>query len=146
MASRGIKDRVAIIGMGCTKFGEHWDKSAEDLMVEAAYDAYESAGIDPNDVDAYWLGTMGSGVSGLTLSEPLKIQYKPVTRVENMCATGSESLRQACYAVASGAFDCAMAIGVEKLKDSGFSGLVVTNPPNDGTPANMTPPALFSLL
>jgi acetyl-CoA C-acetyltransferase len=82
----------------------------------------------------------------LTLSEPLKIDYKPVTRVENMCATGSESLRQACYAVASGAYDMAMAIGVEKLKDSGFSGLVMTNPPNDGTPASMTPPALFSLL
>jgi acetyl-CoA C-acetyltransferase len=146
MGSHGIKDRVAIIGMGCTKFGEHWDKSAEDLMVEAAYSAYESAGLTPDDVDAYWLGTMGSGVSGLTLSEPLKIQYKPVSRVENMCATGSESLRQAAYAVASGAFDCVMAIGVEKLKDSGFSGLVVTNPPNDGTPANMTPPALFSLL
>src|SRR5208337_3772189 len=79
-------------------------------------------------------------------SEPLKIQYKPVTRVENMCATGSESLRQACYAVASGAYDIAMAIGVEKLKDSGFSGLVMTNPPNDGTPATITPPALFSLL
>src|SRR6266571_189326 len=143
MASQGIKDRVAIIGMGCTKFGEHWDKSVEDLMVEAAYD---TAGVDPSDIDAYWLGTMGSGVSGLTLSEPLKIQYKPVTRVENMCATGSEALRQACYAVASGAFDVAMAIGVEKLKDSGFSGLVVTDPPNDGTPAHMTPPALFSLL
>ncbi|HVN91597.1 MAG TPA: acetyl-CoA acetyltransferase [Candidatus Binataceae bacterium] len=146
MASRGIKDRVAIVGMGCTKFGEHWDKGADDLMIDAAYEAYKSAGIEPKDVDAYWLGTMGSGVSGLTLSEPLKIQYKPVTRVENMCATGSESLRQAAYAVASGAFDCVMAIGVEKLKDSGFSGLVVTNPPNDGTPANMTPPALFSLL
>src|SRR6201997_209263 len=89
---------------------------------------------------------MGSGISGLTLSEPLKIQYKPVTRVENMCATGSESLRQACYAVASGAYDVVMALGVEKLKDSGFSGLVMTNPPNDGTPSNMTPPALFSLL
>ena len=45
MASKGIKDRVAIIGMGCTKFGEHWDKGAEDLLVEAAYDAYESAGV-----------------------------------------------------------------------------------------------------
>jgi acetyl-CoA C-acetyltransferase len=146
MGSHGIKDRVAIVGMGCTKFGEHWDKSADDLMIDAAYSAYESAGVDPKDVDAYWLGTMGSGVSGLTLSEPLKIQYKPVTRVENMCATGSESLRQAAYAVASGAFDCVMAIGVEKLKDSGYSGLVMTNPPNDGTPANMTPPALFSLL
>ena len=112
MASKGIKDRVAIVGMGCTKFGEHWDKGAEDLLVDAAYQAYESAGIGPDDVDAYWLGTMGSGISGLTLSEPLKIQYKPVTRVENMCATGSEALRQAAYAVASGAFDVAMAIGV----------------------------------
>src|ERR1700688_932718 len=146
MASRGIKDRVAIIGMGCTKFGEHWDKGPEDLLVDAAYQAYESAGLQPEDVDAYWLGTIASGVSGLTLSEPLKINYKPVTRVDNMCATGSESLRQACYAVASGAYDIAMAIGVEKLKDSGFSGLVMTNPPNDGTPAAMTPPALFSLL
>jgi len=146
MASKGIKDRVAIIGMGFTKFGEHWDKGADDLLCDAAYEAYASAGVQPGDVDAYWLGTMGSGVSGLTLSEPLKIDYKPVTRVENMCATGSESLRQACYAVASGAYDMAMAIGVEKLKDSGFSGLVMTNPPNDGTPAAMTPPALFSLL
>src|SRR5258708_35336981 len=103
MGSHGIKDRVAIVGMGCTKFGEHWDKSAADLMIDAAYAAYESAGVDPKDVDAYWLGTMGSGVSGLTLSEPLKIQYKPVTRVENMCATGSESARQAGECVASGA-------------------------------------------
>ncbi len=146
MASRGIKDRVAIIGMGCTKFGEHWDKGVDDLVVEAAYEAYESAGVDPDDIDAYWLGTMGSGISGLTLSEPLKIQYKPVTRVENMCATGSESLRQAAYAVASGAYDIVMAIGVEKLKDSGYSGLVGNRPPNDGTEGNMTAPASFSLL
>ena len=146
MASKGIKDRVAIVGMGCTKFGEHWDKGTEDLLVDAAYQAYESAGVEPNDIDAYWLGTMGSGISGLTLSEPLKIQYKPVTRVENMCATGSEALRQACYAVASGAFDIAMAIGVEKLKDSGYSGLVINNPPNDGTQGSMTAPASFSLL
>jgi acetyl-CoA C-acetyltransferase len=146
MASKGIKDRVAIIGMGCTKFGEHWDKGPDDLLIDAAYEAYASAGIDPDAVDAYWLGTMGSGISGLTLSEPLKIGYKPVTRVENMCATGSEALRQACYAVASGAYDIAMAIGVEKLKDSGYSGLVVSNPPNDGTLGSMTAPASFSLL
>ncbi len=114
------------------KFGEHWDKGADDLLIDAAYDAYASAGIDPNEVDAYWLGTMGQ-LSGLTLSVPLKIPYKPVTHVENFCATGSESLRQACYAVASGAYDVAMAIGVEKLKDSGYSGLVGSEPPNDGT-------------
>jgi len=116
------------------------------LLVEAAYEAYESAGVTPDDVDAYWLGTMGSGISGLTLSEPLKIQFKPVTRVENMCATGSEAMRQAAYAVASGAFDMAMAIGVEKLKDSGYSGLVGNVPPNDGTEGSMTAPASFSLL
>jgi len=145
MASNGIKDRVAIVGMGCTQFGEHWDKGPDDLLIDAAYEAYASAGVDPKDVDAYWLGTMGQ-LSGLTLSVPLKIPYKPVTHVENYCATGSESLRQACYAVASGAYDIAMAIGVEKLKDSGFSGLVVSDPPNDGTLGNMTAPASFSLL
>ena len=145
MASNGIKDRVAIVGMGCTPFGEHWQKSPEDLLVDAAYEAFKSASIDPNDIDAYWLGTMGS-LSGLTLSVPLKIQDKPVTRVENFCATGSEALRQACYAVASGAYDKVMAIGVEKLKDSGYSGLVVNDPPNDGTSSTMTAPASFSLL
>ncbi len=146
MASKGIKDRVAIVGMGCTPFGEHWDKGPEDLLVDAAYDAYASAGMDPDDVDAYWLGTMGSGLSGLMLSEPLKLQYKPVTHVENFCATGSEALRQACYAVASGAYDIAMAIGVEKLKDSGYSGLTGITLPSDGTDSTMTAPAMFSLL
>jgi len=145
MGSNGIRDRVAIVGMGCTQFGEHWDKGPDDLLIDAAYAAYESAGMQPNDVDAYWLGTMGQ-LSGLTLSVPLKIDYKPVSHVENFCATGSEALRQACYAVASGAYDIAMAIGVEKLKDSGYSGLVVASPANDGTLGTMTPPAQFSLL
>jgi acetyl-CoA C-acetyltransferase len=145
MASNGIRDRVAIVGMGCTSFGEHWNRSQDDLLIEAAEAAYASAGVDADRVDAYWLGTMGN-LSGLTLSEPLKLNYKPVTHVENYCATGSEALRNACYAVASGAYDCVMAIGVEKLKDSGFSGLVVTPPPSDGTQPAMTAPASFSLL
>ena len=122
MASKGIKDQVAIVGMGCTPFGEHWDKSVDDLVIESTQEAYASAGVVQNDVDAFWFGTMGSGVSGLTLSRPLQIDYKPVTRLENMCATGSEAFRNACYAVASGAYDMVMAVGVEKLKDSGFSG------------------------
>jgi acetyl-CoA C-acetyltransferase len=146
MASNGIRDRVAIVGMSCTSFGEHWQKSAADLLIDASRDAYRSAQVESDAVDAYWLGTMGSGLSGLTLSEPLKLQYKPVTHVENYCATGSEALRNACYAVASGAYDLVMAIGVEKLKDSGFSGLVVPNPASDGTEAAVTAPATFSLL
>jgi acetyl-CoA C-acetyltransferase len=89
---------------------------------------------------------MGSGTSGLVLSEALKLDYKPVTRLENMCATGSEAMRNAAYAVASGAYDLVMAIGVEKLKDSGYSGLVGSRPPDDGTGQNMSAPAMFSLL
>ena len=146
MASRGIRDKVAIVGVGCTPFGEHWAKSADDLLVDAHQAALTSAGIQAEDIDAYWFGTQGSGNSGLALSRPLKLDYRPVTRLENMCATGSEAFRNACYAVASGAYDVAMAIGVEKLKDSGYSGLVTARPAADGTLATLTAPAVFSLL
>ncbi len=146
MASNGIRDRVAIVGMGCTAFGEHWDKGPADLLVESSGDAFRSSAIDSDQIDAFWLGTMGSGTSGLMLSEALKLPYKPVTRLENMCATGSEAMRNAAYAVASGAYDLVMAIGVEKLKDSGFSGLTGSRPPGDGTESNLTAPATFSLL
>ena len=83
---------------------------------------------------------------GVTLAAPLKLQGKPVTRVENYCATGSEALRQACYAVASGAYDIAMAIGVEKVKDSGYQGLNAFPIPNDGTNRTLTAAAMFSLV
>ncbi|HVF76465.1 MAG TPA: acetyl-CoA acetyltransferase [Acidimicrobiales bacterium] len=146
MGSHGIRDRVAIVGMGCTPFREHWDRSTDDLLIDAANEAMTSASVPPEDIDAYWLGTMASGYSGITLSKPLKLDYKPVSRNENFCATGSEAFRNACYAVASGAYDMAMAIGVEKLKDSGISGLYAPGPVTDGTDPNLTAPALFSLL
>ena len=123
MGSHGIKDRVAIVGMGCTPFREHFDKGLDDLMVDASTQAFASAGVAKDDVDAYWLGTAQSGMSGITLARPLQLEGKPVTRVENYCATGSEALRNAAYAVASGAYDIAMAVGVEKIKDSGYAGL-----------------------
>ncbi|GAA4978693.1 acetyl-CoA acetyltransferase [Yinghuangia aomiensis] len=146
MTSHGIRDRVAIVGMGCTPFGEHWARSADDLLVDAAQEALGSAGLRHEDLDAYWLGTVGSGRSGMMLSQALKLDYKPVSRNENMCATGSDAFRNACYAVASGAYDVAMAIGVEKLKDSGYSGLLSPKPPNDGTEIALTAPSMFSLL
>jgi len=148
MSSKGIADKVAIVGMGCTRFGERWDASTDDLLIEAVGEALSSAGLARDDVDAWWLGTLASGQSGLTLSRPLGLDYKPVTRVENYCATGSESFRSACYAVASGAYDRVMAVGVEKLKDSGFSGLLRTDPPADGTASelSLTAPAAFSML
>ncbi|HUY21797.1 MAG TPA: acetyl-CoA acetyltransferase [Acidimicrobiales bacterium] len=146
MASHGIRDRVAIVGMGCTPFGEHWDKGLDDLIIEASGDAFSSAGVTKDDVDAYWLGTAQSGMSGITLARPLQLDCKPVTRVENYCTTGSEALRAAAYAVASGAYDIAMAVGAEKVKDSGYQGLNAAGPPNDGTARTLTAAAMFSMV
>ncbi|XVQ08256.1 acetyl-CoA acetyltransferase [Spirillospora sp. CA-255316] len=146
MASRGIKDRVAIVGMGCTRFAEHWDQGVDELLLDAAGEAFASAGVTKEQVDAYWLGTAQSGMSGMTLSRPLRLRGKPVTRVENYCATGSEALRQAAYAVASGAYDIAMAIGVEKVKDSGYQGLNAFPIPGDGTQRTLTAAAMFSMV
>src|SRR5712691_9913499 len=142
MASHGIKDRVAIIGMGCTRFVEHWGKGLDDLLIDASNEAYASAGVDKKDVDAYWFGTAQGGMSGITLARPLQLEGKPVTRVENYCATGSEALRQAAYAVASGAYDIVMAVGGEKTKDGGYQGLAAALPPNDGTARTLTAAAM----
>ncbi len=126
MAS-GIKDKVAILGMGCSKFGERWNDSAEDLMVEAFQECIADAGIDKNQIQAAWLGLcfdeINLGKSALSASVTLRLPNIAVTRVENFCASGTESFRGAVYAVASGACDIALAIGVEKLKDIGYGGL-----------------------
>ena len=126
MAS-GIKDKVAIIGMGCSRFGERWDSGPDDLMVEAFNEALQDAGIERDRIDAAWLGVFfdeqNVGKSALPLSMALRLPNVPVTRVENLCATGTEALRGAVYAVAAGACDIALAMGVEKLKDTGYSGL-----------------------
>ncbi|MFH1139560.1 MAG: acetyl-CoA acetyltransferase [Pseudomonadota bacterium] len=125
--AEGIKDKVAIIGMGCTKFGERWKDGAEDLILEAFTEALADAGIEKKDIQAAWFGScfdeVNVGKSGTALSMTLKLPFIPVTRVENFCATGSEALRGAVYAVASGAVDIALALGVEKLKDTGYGGL-----------------------
>jgi acetyl-CoA C-acetyltransferase len=146
VGSHGIKDRVAIVGMGCTPFAEAFDMGTDDLLVAASEEAFASAGVERQDVDAYWLGTAQSGMSGMTLAKPLGLEGKPVTRVENMCATGSEALRQACYAVTSGAYDVAMAVGVEKVKDSGYQGLNAFPIPGDGTARTLTAAAMFSMV
>jgi acetyl-CoA C-acetyltransferase len=126
MAS-GIKDKVAIVGMGCTRFGERWEVGADGLMVEAFAEALADAGIERGQIDAAWVGNalddINVGNSALPAAHALRLNRIPVTRVENMCATGTEALRGAAYAVASGAADFALAIGVEKLKDTGYGGL-----------------------
>ena len=121
--AESIKDKVSIVGMGCTKFGENWEWSVEDMVVDAVYEAYEDAGIGPEGIEAAWVGTAFSGAGGSILSDILKLHDIPITRVENFCATGMEAFRNACYAVAAGVYDTVLAVGVEKLKDSGLQGL-----------------------
>ncbi len=143
---RGIKDRVAIVGMGCTKFGERWDCDVEQLLVEAANEAYEDAGIGPKDIQAAWLGTQRTFYTGQPLAHALKFEYIPISRLENACATGTDTLRNACYAVAAGIYDIVMAAGVEKQKDEGISGLNVGGEALDsGVEPPVPPPSQFAL-
>ncbi|RJP20694.1 MAG: acetyl-CoA acetyltransferase [Candidatus Abyssobacteria bacterium SURF_5] len=144
--SASIKDKVAIIGMGCSKFGERWESDASDLMVEAAYEAYEDAGIDPKDIEAAWLGTVQSGMTGQPAAAALKLDYVPITRVENACCTATDAFRNACYAVAAGIHDIVLAIGVEKLKDTGWTGLGGFGAPGSSmVDVNTPPPVQFAL-
>ena len=80
MAS-GIKDKVAIIGMGCTTFGEHWDKGPEDLMVEAFEEALADAKIARSDIQAAWMGNalddINVGNSALPLAHALRLKTHP---------------------------------------------------------------------
>ncbi len=150
----GIRDKVAIIGMGCTRFGERWEVGPEELLVEAYSECIEDAGIDPGEIQAAWVGTcydeINMGKSALGAAMALRLDYIPFTRVENYCASGTESFRGAVYAVASGAYDTCLALGVEKLKDSGYGGL-----PNPGSNAgsllwlwlpNLSAPGAFAQL
>lgn len=125
--AKGIKDKVAIIGMGCSRFGERWDVGTPGLLAEAFDEALQDAGIERKQIDAAWYGScmdaVNVGNSAIPASVALRLDGIPVSRMENMCATGTEALRGAVYAVASGAADFALAVGAEKLKDTGYGGL-----------------------
>lgn len=127
----GIKDRVAVLAMGCSRFGERWDVGQEELMVEAYTEALSNAGIEPSAIEAAWYSShyddIGAGKAGTPMAQALRLPNIGVTRVENFCAGGTEAFRGAVYAVASGAADIALALGVEKLKDTGFAGLPVAS-------------------
>jgi acetyl-CoA C-acetyltransferase len=148
----GISDKVAILGMGCSKFGERWNDNAESLMQEAFAEALGDSGIEKDRIEAAWFATaieeQHVGKSGVPLAIALRLPYIPVTRVENYCASGSEAFRGAVYAVASGACDVALALGVEKLKDTGYGGLPqrTRGAVNDMLWANFSAPGAFAQL
>jgi acetyl-CoA C-acetyltransferase len=131
MAS-GIKDKVVILGMGCSKFGERWDASPSDLMVEAFEECLADAGVERNQIEAAWFGAgidaFNVGSSAMPLSIALRLNYIPVTKVENMCATGTEAFRGAVYAVASGACDIALGTRCRKTEGHRLWRLTATQP------------------
>ena len=91
-----IKDKVAVVGMGCCKFGENWDKDAQDMAVDACFEAFEDAGLEPKDIQAGYQALLHTGETGSLLSRWLKLEYVAVTRVENYCCGGLDSFRNAC--------------------------------------------------
>ncbi len=151
MAS-GIRDKVAILGMGCSLFGERWDCGPDDLMLEAFNEALADAGIGLRQIEAAWFGVCleenNVGKTAGPLAQALRLPRIAATRVENACATGTEALRGAAYAVAAGAYDIVLALGVEKLKDTGYGGLPVRTRgvANDLWMPNATAPGAFAQL
>lgn len=151
MAS-GIRDKVAILGMGCSRFGERWDCGPEELMLEAYNEALQDSGMTTGQIEAAWLGVCleenNVGKTAGPLAQALRLPRIAATRVENACATGTEALRGAAYAVAAGAYDIVLALGVEKLKDTGYGGLPVRTRgvSNDLWLPNATAPGAFAQL
>jgi len=142
---QSIRDRVAIVGMGCSKFGERWDISTEDLLVESCYEAFEDAGIESKDIQAAWFGTQNQ-MSGQPLAQAIKTEFIPISRLENFCCTGTDATMNACHAVAAGIYDIVLAAGAEKLKDSGVGFLTGGGgQPSSMIMAPVPPPAQFAL-
>ena len=123
MAEKFLKDRICIIGIGWTAFGEQFTRSYDQLAADAAHEAIRDAGVALHQIDAAWLGTafpeagVYKGRSGMDLAEPLGLFNIPITRVSNYCATGAEAIRGAVNSLLAGECSVALAVGVEKLRD-----------------------------
>lgn len=115
--------RVAVIGVGITKFGEQWENSFSNIFVEAGAKAIKDAGIDGRDIDAIFVGNMSGGrfidqehISAL-IADHAGLNPIPSTRVEAACASGGLALRHGAMAILSGMHDIVVAGGVEKMTD-----------------------------
>src|SRR5213594_3539452 len=145
MNPHAIRDKVAIVGMGCSKFGENWDKDPQDMIVEAAYEAYEDAGLeDPHQqIEAVFCGAQYPSKGTAEVADALKMYDRPVSMVVNYCATGTDAFRYGVFAVACGMYDTVLVVGFDKPKDRGVSGPSVQTAGVRGLP--MTPAGWFSL-
>jgi acetyl-CoA C-acetyltransferase len=115
-----FKNKVAVIGVGCTRFGELYEANAEQLICEAAFEAMADAKVEPAQIEAAWVGTVMSQLAGDALGDPLKLHGIPITRVSMYCASGMDAFRNAALAIASGVYDIALVLGFEKMRDGGY--------------------------
>ncbi len=143
--SESIRDKTAIVGVGACQFGENWDQSREDMIVDAAYEAYADAGIeDPQaQIDAVFCGAVYPRDGTSEVAEALKFFGKPISIVSDYCQTGTDALRFGVFAVACGMHDTVLVVGFDKPKDRGVSGPSVSFDRVRGLPA--TPAGWFSL-
>ena len=120
----GIRDKTAVVGVGCCQFGENWDQSPSDMIVDAAYEAYADAGIDKpqEQIDAVFTGSLYTTRGPHECSDALKLFHKPVTMVSNYCATGTDAFRCGVMSIAAGMYDTVLVVGYDKPKDRGVSG------------------------
>ena len=102
-------------------FGEHFSLSLEDMIEQAYLNALGSIdkGFEPQEIEAAWYGTVypTMGNSGLVLAHATGLFDIPITRVENACATGSDTFRNACFSVVAGLYDVVLVVGAEKMHD-----------------------------
>ena len=149
-----IRDKVAIIGVGTTKFGENFTQDYSDMIVEAAYEAFEYATVSPSQIQAAWLGTCFpdsggyQGNAGASLADALSLYKVPISRVANYCATGADAFRNACFAVASGVYDIVLVVGAEKMRDVTPRESLVGQLAETGHPVHgkgVTAPGMFAL-
>ncbi|RLG18884.1 thiolase domain-containing protein [Candidatus Micrarchaeota archaeon] len=115
--------KVAIVGVGLTKFGESWHRGFREMITEAGIRALADANMPGSDIDALYGGTMAAGrligqehITAL-IADSMGLNPIPATRVEAACASGSVAMRAGYMAVASGIHDQVVVGGVEKMTD-----------------------------
>ncbi|RME13890.1 MAG: thiolase domain-containing protein [Alphaproteobacteria bacterium] len=141
-----------IVGWGHTAFGVHKDKTLEALIQEAAAEAIEMAGLEPADIDAIWLGHFNNRMvadafaSSLVLGLDDGLRFKPATRVENACASGSAAVFAARDAIRSGAARRVLVIGAEKMTELDTPGVTeaLAGASYSGDEAGMSFPQIFA--
>jgi len=143
---------AVIVGWGHTQFGALKDKGFGDLILDAAREALDHAGLAPGDVDAIWLGHFNNGLvpdafaSSLALDLDPAMRFTPATRVENACASGSAAVYAARDAIRSGRVRTALVLGAEKMTSRDTPGVTeaLAGASHQGEEAGVSFPQIFA--